>query len=643
MRDKKIKIVLVGQPNCGKSTLFNHLIGFKARISNLPGTTVKLERGEFKRGKRVFEIIDLPGIYSLAEGDESEKETLKYLLKDDYDIIVNVLDASMLSRSLELTLQLMKLGKPMVLVLNMMDEAKRKGININLEKLEKILGIPVIFSIASRGIGIKELFETIEKNKLAIPCYLKDLPDKLLKEVEKIKTILKGHVVKNDSNCKEYFFATKIVGEELNPEDVIKDRECLSRIKMQLTETSKIFNKEFSMKPGDVIHALRHHTAMTIEEKVVTFNRKKKYSIDELIDRILMHPILGYIVMAIIYVGFFYLTYKIGSLIEGYFTQPFELLYTEKTGLIFSLWNAFVDGLSGGIGIVFPYLLPLMFFISLLEDIGYIPRAAYLMDTLMHKVGLHGKSVLPLLLGYGCSVPAITATRIIEEERNRIITALLVPFIPCSARLTVLLAISNKFLGPIFAISVLFINLIVVGIVGKLLALLNKEYSPGIVLEIPSYKIPSPKITFSKTWLHVKEFLFIAWPMLIVGSMVLGLIQFYGIEEVINSVLKPFTSTILGLPHKVGVTLIFGLLRKELTLIMLQTAMEIPLEELKNVMSNVQLATFVVFTVFYIPCIATLAAIYKEFNKKVMLYSIILSTAVATILALITRIVFSCL
>ncbi len=546
----------------------------------------------------------------------------------------------MLSRGLELTLQLLKLGKPIIVVLNMMDEAKRKGISIDTEKLSKILHVPVITSIASRGIGIKELFDVIEKGKLNVQCFIDDLPGNILKEVEKIKAIL-GECLQLDSECGLYFFSAKILGEEIRPEEVIKDKECLKRLKEQLTRSQETFKNEFSMEPRDVIHALRHHTAMTIAENVVTFRRKKNYSIDEHIDQIVMHPFLGYVVMAIVYFGLFYLTFKIGSSIEDYFTKPFELLYTQKTGLVFSLWNAFVDGISGGIGIVFPYLLPLMFFISLLEDIGYIPRAAYLMDTIMHRLGLHGKSVVPLLLGYGCNVPAITATRIIEEERNRVLTALLVPFIPCSARLTVLLAISNKFLGPLFATSVLLINLLVIGIVGKLLAFLRKGDSPGIVLEIPSYKIPSLKITLSKTWLHAKEFLFIAWPMLIAGSMVLGLIQFYGIEQIINNILKPFTSGLLGLPDKVGVTLLFGILRKELTLIMLQTAMRTPLSGLKNVMTNAQLATFVVFTVFYIPCIATLAAIYKEFNKKVMFYSILLSTTVATIMALLTRLLYS--
>ena len=636
---KKNTIVLVGQPNCGKSTLFNHLVGFKSRISNLPGTTVQLEKGEFKRKDRVYEIIDLPGIYSLTQGDEAENKTLEFLLNEEYDFIVNILDASMLSRGLELTLQLLKIGKPMVVVLNMMDEAKRKGIIIDVKKLEKLLKVPVIPAIASRGVGIKELFEAIENFKGPVLCFLEDLPGNLRKEADKLTDVLKDCNL-NRSHCALYFLATKILGGELSLDTVIKDKGCREKANMIMQEARGLFLKEFSMEPEDVIHALRHHTAMTLAEKVVTFKRKMSLSFLEKIDSVVMHPVFGYLIMAIVYLGFFYLTFKIGGYLEDYFTKPFELLYTQNTGLIYSIWNATVDGLSGGIGIVFPYLLPLMFFISILEDIGYIPRAAYLMDTLMHRFGLHGKSVVPLLLGYGCNVPAITATRIIEEERNRVLTALLVPFIPCSARLTVLLAISDKFLGPLFAIGVLFLNIIVVGIVGKILTLIKKEDSPGIVLEIPSYKIPSMKITLAKTWLHVKEFIFVAWPMLIAGSIVLGLIQFYGIEQIINEILYPFTRGLLGLPSKVGVTLLFGILRKELTLIMLQTAMGTPLSQIGNVMTHVQLATFTVFTIFYIPCIATLAAIYKEFNKKIMFYSILLSTFVATVLAILTRFLY---
>ncbi len=636
---EKITIVLVGQPNCGKSTLFNHLVGFKARISNLPGTTVQLEKGYFKRKERIYEIIDLPGIYSLTQGDEAENKTLEFLLNEKYDFIVNVLDASMLSRGLELTLQLLKIGKPIVIVLNMMDEARRKGIIIDVKKLEKLLKVPVIPAIASRGVGIKELFEAIEGFKKPVSCFLEDLPGNLRKHADRLTKILK-ECKPESSHCALYFLATKILGGELSPDTVIKNTECRQKIQGIIKEATEFFIKEFAMEPADVIHALRHHTAMTLAEKVVTFTRKKTSNFLERLDTVIMHPVFGYLIMAIVYLGFFYLTFKIGGYLEDYFTKPFEYLYTQKTGLLFSLWNATIDGLSGGIGIVFPYLLPLMFFISILEDIGYIPRAAYLMDTLMHRFGLHGKSVVPLLLGYGCNVPAITATRIIEEEKNRILTALLVPFIPCSARLTVLLAISDKFLGPFFAIGVLLLNIIVVGIVGKILTTISKEDSPGILLEIPSYKLPSMKITLAKTWLHVKEFLFIAWPMLIGGSIVLGIIQYYGIEHTINEIFSPFTTGLLGLPSKVGVTLLFGVLRKELTLIMLQTAMGTHLSSIGNVMSLTQLATFTVFTIFYIPCIATLAAIYKEFNKKIMFYSILLSTFVATILALLTKFVY---
>ena len=634
------RIVLVGQPNCGKSTLFNHLVGFKSRISNLPGTTVKLEKGTFKRGNKIYEIVDLPGIYSLTQGDEAENRTLEYLLKEDYDIIINILDASMLSRGLELTLQVLKLGKPTVVVLNMMDEAQRKGIDIDTKRLSKILKVPVVPAIATHGTGIKDLFDTIETQDLSIPCFLDDLPGNIYKEVEKVKNILTG-CMSFPSECAYYFFAAKILGKELVGSDFIKDRTCLENLDKQIGMSSNALKQEFSMESSDVIHALRHHTSMAIQEKVITLKRKRKYSISDSIDKVVMHPVFGYIIMAIVYLGFFYLTFKIGSLIEGYFTKPFDLLYTQKHGLLYSLWNATLDGLSGGIGIVFPYLIPLMFFISILEDIGYIPRAAYLMDTLMHKMGLHGKSVVPLILGYGCNVPAITATRIIEEERNRVLTALLVPFIPCSARITVLLAISDKLLGPWFAAIILILNLFVVGIIGKILTLFNKEYSPGIVIEIPSYKIPSLKIALSKTWLHAKEFLFVAWPMLIAGSMLLGVAQFYGIEAIINNIFKPFTQGILGLPHQVGTTLLFGILRKELTLIMLQTAMHTRLSQLGSVMTNAQLATFVVFIIFYIPCLATLAAIYKEFNKKIMFYSILLSTSVATLLAFLTRLLYA--
>jgi ferrous iron transport protein B len=276
---------------------------------------------------------------------------------------------------------------------------------------------------------------------------------------------------------------------------------------------------------------------------------------------------------------------------------------------------------------------------SFLEDVGYLARAGFLMDTFMHRIGLHGKSVSPFILGFGCNVPAIVSTRILESRRDRVITSLLIPFIPCSARTTIILALVAFYLGPVWALGFYLFNVILVAVIGRVITLFVKSPSPGLILEIPSLKIPSLKSIIQKTYFQLKSFIKFAWPILIAGSVVLGLLQYLNFDRIINVVLSPLVEKGLGLPRELGVTLVFGFLRKELSLLMALQALGVSYQNLLSIISREQLVIFVVFVNFFIPCLSTVAILWKEIGKKVAFLSMALNVSVAIALSLLIRLI----
>jgi ferrous iron transport protein B len=283
---------------------------------------------------------------------------------------------------------------------------------------------------------------------------------------------------------------------------------------------------------------------------------------------------------------------------------------------------------------VLPYLLPFLVGLALLEDSGYLPRVAFLMDNLMHRLGLHGKSIIPFILGYGCSVPAVMATRIMESPRDRFVVALLAILIPCSARSVIIFALVAYAIGPWWALGVYFLNLVVIAVLGRVSTWMLAEVSPGLIMEIPEYRRPTLITVLRKSWRSLKDFIVVAWPILIVGSVVLSLLKYYKLESLLNQALAPLTS-LLGLPSVVGTTLIFGIMRKELSLVMLNEALGTT--QLSTVLTQTQLLTFTVFVLFYIPCASTIAALSREIGWRGAAAAVIASLALALGLGLLTR------
>jgi ferrous iron transport protein B len=381
---------------------------------------------------------------------------------------------------------------------------------------------------------------------------------------------------------------------------------------------------------------------MDIYESVVTIT-KPRVELRNYLDNIFMHPVLGYVSLAIVLYLFFHFVFYIGALVEEpLLTFFYQLLpYLEERlsndSLIFHIASGIVQGLAGGIAIVLPYLVPFLLGLAFLEDTGYLPRIAFLMDTFLHRIGLHGKAIIPLILGYGCTVPAVMATRILESERDRFISSVLTTMIPCAARITIIFGLVAFYLGPQAALLVYVLNIMVVAISGKILSRLLPEVTPGMIMEIPAYHIPSLKVLLAKVWLRMKEFIMVAWPLLIAGSIILSLLKYWHLEAFINKLISPIT-LLLGLPIAVGVTLIFGILRKELSMIMLVQALEVT--DISTVMSATQIMTFTIFVLFYVPCVATIAVLSKEIGAKKTVFTILFTFFIAICLATATRLVY---
>jgi len=630
-----MKIALAGQPNCGKSTIFNYVAGYKAVTSNFPGTTVRFTASKIYVNGTTCECIDLPGTYSLTSTDAAEYESRKYLLSGGIDVIINVMDASLLSRSLELTFQLMELEIPMVLCLNMMDEARRKGIEIDSKKLVSILGIPVVETIGVKGMGLKELFsEALDVSKRAKRAktitYSRD--------VEEIIELMGAYLKYNLGVPKRLAAIRLLEGDETFiarlPE---ADRDLTNRV----TELQNILSNRHGRSSDMVISSERHSQAMNIFERAAEVVHPPVGDIRVQVDNIVMHPFVGYVILILVFLGFFNLVFGIGERVEGPLMVLFELStqrLAEVAGrgtVAFVILNGVLQGIAGGVAIVLPYLVPFLIGLAFLEDVGYLPRVAFLMDSFMHRIGLHGKSIFPLMLGYGCNVPAIMATRILESERDRFIASVLASLVPCAARITIILGLVAFFIGPNVALAIFVLNIAVIALSGRILSMFLPEVTPGMILEIPVYHLPSVRGTLAKSWYRIREFIVIAWPMLIGGSVILSTMQFWQLDRFTDAMLWPLTS-LLGLPERVGTTLIFGVLRKELTMIMLIQALGTA--QVLTVMSKGQVLVFTVFVVFYIPCLATIAVLWREIGSKRAIFTVVFTFILATALSLVTRV-----
>lgn len=626
-------IALIGQPNSGKSTLFNVLSDIKVSTANFAGTTVEYKKSFINVFGEKVHLIDLPGTYSLNAIEPAEFVTVKFLFEKNIDIIINVIDSTLITRSLELTIELLETGLPIVVVLNMTDEAQKRGIEIDSKALSEHLGVPVLKTSALLGKGLSQLLETISNIlnfgysfNINLPPFTKHIEEK----ITFIQKIFTNQFPKN--NITKRFWAIKLLE---NPN--ILPPEINKIDKPELENTILEIKDQHNLPIEEVIEYERHHQSMILAHKIVSY-KKKKIPLNEKLDLLFLKPLTGYFFAIFFFILYFTMVFWVGKAISGLIEgilEPIPTFYADLKNYSLFLWTT-IDGLYQGIfgamGIVLPYFLPLLFLTSFLEESGYMARIAFLLDGIFHQMGLHGKSVVPFVMGFGCTVPAVFATRIIENRRDRLVTSILINFIPCSARLTVIFALTTAITGSFWTVVIFAYVLLVIAITGKILSFFLPQ-PMGLILEIPPLRMPKIKISLKKTFYKTKEFFVVAFPFLIIGSIVLSWFDFINLTKMINSFISPFISGILGLDERLGSTLIFGFLRKELAVVM--TAQAFGISNLSELPLKIpQIVVYLIFIIFYLPCISTTTVFWKEFGWKHLGLTILIGLILSTISAI---------
>jgi ferrous iron transport protein B len=383
----------------------------------------------------------------------------------------------------------------------------------------------------------------------------------------------------------------------------------------------------------------RHLLARELTKRFVTQGERRVTWRDQL-DDALLHPVWGYTFLLLVLYLFFQAVYGIGRITEPPLLAFFDAVTKGALAplgagtLLSEIGLGVMQGIAAGVAIVLPYLLPFLLGLGILEDIGYLPRVAFLMDSFMHRIGLHGKAIVPFILGYGCNVPAVMSTRTLEEPRDRYLAATLATLVPCAARLAVVFGLVAYYLGPLAAFGLYLFNLLVIAFTGRILSKLMPEDTPGLILEMPPYRVPTLKNVLRKSWFRIREFVVEAWPLLILGSAVLSVLNHLGLAYIFNTLVRPVT-WLMGLPSETGVPLIFGIFRKELSLVMLSQALGTT--DFGSALSATQMVIYAAFVMFYLPCLATLSALKRELGSRAMLVIGALTVVIALGSAILLR------
>jgi ferrous iron transport protein B len=539
------KIMLVGNPNVGKSVIFSRLTGVRTTVSNYPGTTISYTQGFLKLGGEKVEVVDLPGTYTLEQTSKAEEIALQMIKTGD--IVINVVNAINLERSLYLTLQLLERGIPVVVALNLWDDTKHRGIEIDLERLRKLLGVPVIPTVAVTGEGIKNLVENISK----------------------------ATSPNSPSRSRDERWAA--IGNIIEQVQTVEHRHHTWLERLQ----------DASVKPltGGIIAV----GVLVFAFLLIRFIGESliNYVLDPLFNNLWAPVILG--LSNIMGGGGFLHDIVVGKLAGG------EMNFVESFGLLSS-------GLYVPFAMVLPYIVSFYLVLGLLEDVGYLPRLAVLMDTIMHWLGLHGYAIIPTLLGLGCNVPAVLATRILESKRERFIASTLVSIaVPCAALQAMIFGLVGQRGGHYVVIvyGTLFVVWIILGII---LHHSIKGFSPELLIEIPPYRVPPWKVVLQKMWMRIYGFLAEAIPIILGAIVVINIFYYFGVFDAVANFTAPVVTGLLGLPKEAVISLVIGFLRKDVALGMLAP---LALSAKQLVVASVVLAMF-------FPCIATFVVFLRE-------------------------------
>lgn len=664
---KEIKVAFAGNPNCGKTTLFNAYTGARLKVANWPGVTVEKKEGWMKYHSDSYKLIDLPGTYSLTSYSMEERLTREYLLSGDADVVINVADASSLERNLYLTLQLIELGKPVVLALNMMDIVEERGMEIDLHRLPEMLGIPVVPVSARKRRGLDILIHAVSHHNdkpLAAAehhhtagTHIHSHHDEYVMvysdEIEDKIDILEAMLSKKYPELENLrWYAIKILEH---------DEEILSKYDIDLTGIA-----EESLE-SEIINQKYDFIAEVISEVMV--NKEEKTAITDKADRILTHKYFGLPIFFLIMAATFFLTFTVGDWLKGFFETWIDSFSGFVAGLLYDIgasgWliSLITDGAIAGVGGVLtflPNIFILFLMLAFLEDSGYMSRVAYVMDKIMGRIGLSGRAFIPMLLGFGCTVPAIMASRTLENPTDRKRTMLVTPFMSCSARLPVYVLLADMFFGKwayLAAYSMYVIGIFVaLGVLAVVLKI-QKASENNLLIELPEYKTPNARTIIIYVWEKVSEYLQKAGTTIFIASVILWFLLNFNINGMTGNMGESFAAQAgrifapllkpAGLGYwQIGVALLSGIAAKEVVvsgmgvlfgvsnigaeegMVMLQSA----LAEIG--FGGINAYSMMLFCLLYVPCIATVAAIRKESQSwKFTFLSLILQLGLAWVVS----------
>ena len=661
MRPKHITVAFMGNPNCGKTTLFNAYTGANLKVANWPGVTVERKEGYTNYKSTKLTLVDLPGVYSLTSYTIEERVSRKEVLESNVDVIINVVDASSLERNLYLTMQLLELGKPVIVALNMMDIVEERGMEIDLHRLPEVLGdIPVVPVSARKRTGLDVLMHAVVHHYQEIPdekvvTYSDEIENKIEQLIERLKKeygddhqILRWHAIKLLEN----------------DETVTKEHPILIEDIVDRSYENEIINQKYE------------YIEEVVEECL--FNRDEKVAFTEKIDKWLTHPFWGLPIFLGIIALVFFLTFTIGDFLKGYFEVGLELFSGMVTSLLeaanVSDWmvSLIVDGIIAGVGGILtflPNIFILFLALALLEDSGYMARVAYVMDGVMGKVGLSGKAFLPMVLGFGCTVPAVMATRALEKEADRKRTILLTPFMSCSARLPTYVLFADMFFDSyamIVSYSLYIIGVVMAIFIALIVSKITKAKDTGILMiELPEYKTPNPRTIRIYVWEKVKDYLTKAGTIIFLASIVLWFVLNFNGNGMVTDVSESFGATFghwmepilstagLGM-WQIGLALLCGISAKEVVVSSFSVLFSINninsaagMAALSGILgasgfTSLNAYALMIFCLLYTPCIATIATIKRETRSwkwtiGMVVFQLILAWVAATLVFQIGR------
>jgi len=678
--ETEIRVAMVGNPNSGKTTLFNYASKSREHVGNYTGVTVSSKTAVFRHNNAVIHLTDLPGTYSISAYSPEELYVRDFILENKPDVVINIVDAANLERNLFLTTQLIDLNVKVVVALNMFDELVKLHDRFDYDALGKMLGIPFVPTIGSRGRGIKRLFQKVidvhtgkDPNQRQVNINYGDEIEQSVSQI--VRKIEKDPRITSDSQATPRFIALRLLERDRHAESLILNSAVFKEITKTAKEEASRIENLIGDTPESVITDIRYgfiSGALKETYKPGAINRRK---LSDSIDHLLTNRYLGFPVFLLFMWVMFSVTFNLGAYPQNWIEQGVTFLSEtlNRSMAPGSLKQLLSDGIIGGVGgvIVFlPNILILFFFISVMEDTGYMARAAFITDRLMHKIGLHGKSFIPLIMGFGCNVPAIMATRTIENRNNRLLTILINPFMSCSARLPVYIlligAVFPDYKGTLLFVIYFTGILIAIGVALIFKNTLFKTSDAPFVMELPPYRRPTSRSVLKHMWGKASQYLKKMGGIIMVASVLIWALGHYPVQKQVNTGTNETYASVhqesyiaqvgkfiepaiqpLGFDWRMGVCLLTGIAAKEIVVSTMGVIYPDPAgDDASTALENrigsdpgfTPLATlsFLVFTLLYFPCLATVTAIYNETGSwKWSVFSIILTTGLAWILSLL--------